>query len=235
MATTNTHINYSPSPTTNAPNANINISNANTKPANHPLYNIGPNRARFISLLEEYVPETFLAYLDGQDPYHPCDFYKAPASTKYHEAYEGGLLQHSLNVYDHLTTVVNNSNNSNNNTLSYLSPSSIAKASLLHDMCKVNFYRRNLKNQKLEDGTWIRTLGWEIQDTLPLGHGEKSLAIILRCGVHLTEEEMLAIRWHMGAFEGAHVLAYPYPLQAAMKASKLVAALHLADMMAAWL
>lgn len=183
------------------------------------------NRAEFTRLLKEQtdVPDGFLTYLDT------TDFFKAPASTKYHDNHEGGLLQHSLNVYEKLTQL-------NYQFLMGFSDSSVIKTSLLHDVCKIGFYKREHRNVRLEDGRWIRKEVWIVEDQLPLGHGEKSVAVLLQNGVPLTEEEMLAIRWHMLSFDdSSSSYGGGQALSNAMNKSKLVSALHIADLMSTWL
>ena len=125
------------------------------------------------------------------------DFYTAPASTKFHSSYEGGLLQHSINVYNCLLektkTGVWSKYKYNEET--------IAIVSLLHDLCKVDFYTvstRNVKNE--ETGKWEKQPFYQIDDQLPYGHGEKSVYIISSF-IKLSREEAMAIRWHMGFSE----------------------------------
>lgn len=120
--------------------------------------------------------DAFAHWLDTQ-----TDFFTAPASTKYHGAYEGGLLEHSLNVYRELRFLLD--------THEIHTPQqTVAIVALLHDVCKADQYR------KTETGYTYAN------DALPLGHGEKSLYLIQRHGLELTEEEAAAIRWHMGAY-----------------------------------
>ena len=125
------------------------------------------------------------------------DFFTAPASTRYHNAFEGGLLRHSLNVYHCLCAYMERDRVKNEYKLT-ASPETIAIVALLHDLCKVNFYKvgwRNVKNE--ETGQWEKQPRYEIHDTLPYGHGEKSVYMISGF-MRLTREEAMAIRWHMG-------------------------------------
>jgi HD superfamily phosphohydrolase YqeK len=125
------------------------------------------------------------------------DFFTAPASTRYHNAFEGGLLKHSLNVYKCLCAYMDRERVKTEYKLT-ASDESIAIAALLHDVCKVNMYRtsfRNAKNDKT--GQWEKVPYFEINDTLPYGHGEKSVYIV-SAYIRLTREEAMAIRWHMG-------------------------------------
>lgn len=119
------------------------------------------------------------------------DFFTAPASTKYHLNKEGGLLEHSLNVYDELV----------NECCSYLdnNTSSLIIVSLLHDICKANYYSVGTKKVK-KDNEWIDETYYFVDDKFPVGHGEKSVMIIQNF-ITLTPEETMAIRWHMGGFE----------------------------------
>lgn len=124
------------------------------------------------------------------------DFFTAPASTRYHNAFEGGLLLHSLNVYKCLCSYMERERVKSDYGLT-ASDESIAVAALLHDICKVNFYRTSYRNAKNKDGQWERVPYYEIHDTLPYGHGEKSVYMISGF-MRLTREEAMAIRWHMG-------------------------------------
>lgn len=124
------------------------------------------------------------------------DFFTAPASARYHSAYEGGLLEHSLNVYECLHAYLNRERVKDVYKLSY-SEESIAIVSLLHDLCKVNCYKVSTRNVKDENGKWQTVPYYEFDDKMPYGHGEKSVYIISGY-MKLTREEAFAIRYHMG-------------------------------------
>lgn len=135
------------------------------------------------------------------------DFYTAPASTKYHLSCEGGLLQHSLNVYDALISKVKN----NPTWQQDFNPASLIVTALLHDICKTYFYVSEVKNRKVykENGSkmdsngrydWESYMGYTIEDQFPYGHGEKSVMMIEQF-IKLTPEERYTIRWHMGFSE----------------------------------
>lgn len=124
------------------------------------------------------------------------DFFTAPASTRFHGSYEGGLLEHSLNVYKCLKDYLNRSRAKEVYGMNY-SEESIAVSALLHDICKVNFYKVDYRNAKNEQGVWEKVPYYAIDDKLPYGHGEKSVYIITGF-MRLTREEAFAIRYHMG-------------------------------------
>ena len=124
------------------------------------------------------------------------DFFTAPASSRFHSSYEGGLLDHSLNVYDCLVGYLNTDRVKSTYGFSY-SQESIAIVSLLHDLCKIGVYKKGFRNVKDEKGTWQRVDTFEYDDQLPYGHGEKSVYIITGF-MRLTREEAFAIRYHMG-------------------------------------
>ena len=124
------------------------------------------------------------------------DFFTAPASTRYHGAYEGGLLEHSLNVYDCLADILARPRMKELYGIEY-PDESIAIAGLLHDICKVNFYKTSFRNVKDENGKWVSAPYYTIEDTLPYGHGEKSVYIVSGF-MRLTRDEAFAIRYHMG-------------------------------------
>lgn len=125
------------------------------------------------------------------------DFFTAPASTRYHGACRGGLLEHSLNVYDCLVDILARPRMKEVYGLEF-SEESIAIAALMHDVCKVNFYKESLRNVKNEvTGQWEKQPYYTIEDSLPYGHGEKSVYIV-NGFMRLTRDEAFAIRYHMG-------------------------------------
>ena len=140
------------------------------------------------------------------------DFFKAPASTKYHGNYEGGLLEHSMKVYELLVQKVQNAPVQLN-----ISEDTLKIVALLHDVCKANYYKIDYRNAKNALGVWEKVPYYTVEDTIPYGHGEKSVMMITEY-MKLTSEEKYAIRWHMGFTEpkeqyGTLGLAYKkYPL-----------------------
>ena len=124
------------------------------------------------------------------------DFFTAPASAKYHCAHEGGLCEHSLNVYDCLCAYLDRDVAREKYGLKY-SDETIAIVSLLHDLCKMNVYKTSYRNAKNEQGVWEKVPYYEFSDDLPYGHGEKSVYMITSF-MKLTREEAFAIRYHMG-------------------------------------
>lgn len=155
------------------------------------------NRERFLDIYTKCITregaQELLAYLTGAN----SDFFTAPASTRYHSACEGGLLDHSLNVYDCLKDYLKRNKVKNEFGLSY-SEESIAIVSLLHDLCKVNVYKVSTRNVKDPvTGQWKQMPYYEFDDNLPYGHGEKSVYVISGF-MRLTREEAFAIRYHMG-------------------------------------
>ncbi|MCD7824331.1 MAG: HD domain-containing protein [Oscillospiraceae bacterium] len=137
--------------------------------------------------------EKLLEYLQSKN----CDFFSAPASTRFHNSFEGGLCEHSINVYECLKSYLESDRVKNGFGLSF-SDESIAIVALLHDVCKTNTYvvsTRNVKNDKT--GAWEKVPYYDYNDTLPYGHGEKSVYIVSGF-MKLTRDEAMAIRWHMG-------------------------------------
>lgn len=124
------------------------------------------------------------------------DFFTAPASTRFHGAYEGGLVEHSINVYECLKDYVNRPRVKEMYGLT-VSEETIAISALLHDICKVNCYKPGFRNVKDDKGVWQKVPTYEFDDKLPYGHGEKSVYII-NGFMRLTREEAFAIRYHMG-------------------------------------
>lgn len=169
------------------------------------------------------------------------DFYTAPASTRYHSCHEGGLLEHSLNVFDCLAEKCNYPI-----WEPHLDPlngcESLVLSALLHDICKCYFYVVEMKNKKIysETGKKLDSGGrydWEsvpcytIDDKFPYGHGEKSVMMIEQY-IKLKPAERYAIRWHMGFTEPKETWN---SLTAAIKKYPLILALHQADMEATYL
>lgn len=136
--------------------------------------------------------DKFLEYLSSP----ASDFFTAPASTRFHASYEGGLLRHSLNVYENLKSYLETERAKNNLKLEY-SDETIALVSLFHDVCKINTYKVSSRNVKDERGVWHSVPYYEFDDKLPYGHGEKSV-YILSGYMKLTREEAFAIRYHVG-------------------------------------
>ena len=144
-------------------------------------------KEQFIELLKSTNREgieNLLAFLEK------TDFYVAPASTKYHGAYKGGLLEHSMKVYEILKEKIKNEKLD-------VKEDTIIISALLHDICKLNFYKVDYRNAKNEKGEWEKVPYYTIDDTIPYGHGEKSVMMISEY-IKLTNEEKYAIRWHMG-------------------------------------
>ncbi len=134
------------------------------------------------------------------------DYFTAPASTKYHLNEEGGLATHCINVYKRLYQGYSQRAKelTGSTELDSATKESIVIVALAHDLCKCNFYKSSFRNQKNEEtGEWEKISVYTVQDQSPLGHGEKSVILLLQLGVKLTEEEIYAIRWHMGGFDEA--------------------------------
>ncbi len=185
-------------------------------------------KERFLEIFNEKInregADKLLAYLLSD----ACDFFTAPASTRFHGNYEGGLCEHSLNVYDCLCDILSRPRIKEQYGVSY-SEESIAIAALLHDVCKTNFYKVSFRNVKNPEGRWESVPYYTIDDTLPYGHGEKSVYIVSGY-MRLTRDEAFAIRYHMG-FSGNDD---PGNVGKAMEMFPLAFFLHCADSEAAY-
>ncbi len=176
------------------------------------------------------------------------DLYKAPASSRYHLACEGGLLQHSLNVYDCLLS--KRESPVWKEVLKDLPDESLILIALLHDLCKTNFYVEGTRNQKTYDPEkvaaaekwqrkhdaqgdfiWETVKSYQVEDQLPLGHGEKSVMLV-QCYIRLKMPEVMGIRWHMGFSEEK---ASYSSLGSAMTKYPVVLAVHEADLEATYI
>ena len=154
------------------------------------------NKERFLEIYRTAIhregADRLLEYLTSKS----SDFFTAPASTRFHGCYEGGLLEHSLNVYDCLCAYMSRDRVREVYHME-ASDETIAIISLLHDLCKVNIYKPSFRNVKDSQGVWQKVPSYEFDDQLPYGHGEKSVYIISGY-MKLTREEAFAIRYHMG-------------------------------------
>lgn len=152
-------------------------------------------KAEFTKIFTENIKregsDKLLDYLTNK-----CDFFIAPASTRFHGSFAGGLAQHSLNVYYCLKNYLERERVKEVYKLSY-SEETIAIAALLHDMCKIDCYKTEMRNVKNEQGKWESVPFYKFDDALPYGHGEKSVYMISGF-MRLSREEAMAIRWHMG-------------------------------------
>lgn len=163
------------------------------------------------------------------------DFFTAPASSKNHLAQPGGLVVHSLNVYKRLLEITTRDvfGGTDGALLAEEVRETVAILGLLHDVCKVGVYHQTDPFKAAMEGKLDTMAPYEFRDTFPLGHGEKSLFLITR-HMALTEEEALAIRWHMGAYDDA-VKGGSRSMTEAMNLSPWVWRLQEADMCAAWI
>ena len=180
-------------------------------------------KEKFIQTYNEHIKregaDKLLEYLLSSS----SDFFAAPASARYHSSYEGGLCEHSLNVFDCLVGYLESDHVKNDLKLSY-SMESIAIVSLLHDLCKINVYKKGFRNVKDENGAWKRVDTFEYDDPMPYGHGEKSVYMISPF-MKLTREEAFAIRYHMGYSSTED----PRNISAAFEMFPLAFALSVAD------
>ncbi|MDD4315856.1 MAG: hydrolase [Clostridia bacterium] len=158
------------------------------------------------------------------------DFFTAPASTRFHSAFEGGLCEHSLKSYYRF--VQNLDTEYDGDWEDKISPESVAIIALLHDLCKVDYYKTELRNVK-KDGVWESVPYYSIEDKLPYGHGEKSVYIISSF-MRLTREEAMAINWHMGGFD-LRVIGGSYSLSEAFYKHPLSLLFHISDVQATYL
>lgn len=129
-------------------------------------------------------------------------FFEAPASAGHHLNVAGGLCQHSLNVCHAAMMIYEGMGKLDPASAGKVKRESVIIASLLHDVCKTDIYHRTVKKRKNKvTGMWEDTEGYGISyKKFPMGHGEKSVIQLLLSGLALQDDEMLAIRWHMGAF-----------------------------------
>ncbi len=158
-------------------------------------------------------------------------FFEAPASTKFHLSVKGGLMQHSWNVCNTALMLREQMILMKPELAEKLPEDSVILTALLHDVCKSNIYKETLLNRKNAQGYWEKVPGYEVDySSLPLGHGEKSVIMLLSLGLKMTRDEMLAIRWHMTAWDLAfHSPEQKSNLQAAKDMAPLCTLIQAAD------
>lgn len=157
------------------------------------------NRSEFVELLYSTGREGMDEVI-GQ--LEELGFFQAPASSKFHLNHEGGLLEHSLNVCkvglmlrEQMLTLKPDLEES-------LNKESVIIAALLHDICKADIYQKCIRKRKDRLGQWVDYETYELDySDFPLGHGEKSVIVLLRMGLDLSDDEIMAIRWHMSAWD----------------------------------
>lgn len=154
------------------------------------------NKDRFLELLRSVKRDGILELIDWLES---SDFFTAPASTRYHGSFPGGLLAHSLLVFEELNRVLK----------AYpeieVGEDSVIIASLLHDVCKANFYTTEKRNRKDKQGRWESYDFYTVKEKLSYGgHGSKSV-YISSVFIKLTLEEAVAINCHMGAYDNENV------------------------------
>ena len=165
------------------------------------------------------------------------DFFEAPASTRFHLSRPGGLVEHSIHVYERLRELVGFERDYSEQFMfgagNTISDETIAICGLLHDICKANFYKVELRNRKNEQGRWEQYPFYVVDDQLPYGHGEKSVYVISGF-MKLTREEAMAIRWHMG-FSDNEFKAGGFAVGNAFEKFPLALLTHMADLQATYL
>lgn len=186
---------------------------------------IEQNKSTFLMLARDDIKrdgiEALLSWLEASD------FFTAPASTKFHLSEEGGLCAHSINVYERLVRLCEAEWGEDG-----FNRESVAIIGLFHDLCKTNIYKVEMRNVK-ESGEWVQKPYFTVDDSLPYGHGEKSV-YMLSGFMKLTREEAMAINWHMGGFD-LRVQAGSYDYSKAYNKYPLALMVHLADMQATFL
>ena len=166
-------------------------------------------KEKYLELLKTVKREGIEELIDFKEK---TDFFRAPASTRFNGDHEGGLVEHSLKVYEILKHKVET-----NIEKIEVKDETIIIVALLHDLCKANFYKIDYRNAKNALGVWEKVPYYTVDDTIPYGHGEKSVMMITEY-MKLTPEEKYSIRWHMGYTEPKELyntigLAYKkYPL-----------------------
>ncbi|MBM6736292.1 HD domain-containing protein [Mediterranea massiliensis] len=189
-------------------------------------------KEEFIELLRSTHREGVEDLLEGLEN---MGFFTAPASANHHLNTEGGLVQHSLNTCKAALMVWEGMAAIEPGLEKEVERESVIIASLLHDVCKSDIYFRTVKKKKTAIGTWEDNEGYKVSyKNFPMGHGEKSVILLLCNGIALSDDEMLAIRWHMGAW-GINMNSYEDQrcFDTSQKLYPLVTIIQVADKLAA--
>lgn len=187
-------------------------------------------KARFIEILKSVDRAGIDNVIAGLEK---IGFFAAPASTKFHCAFRGGLCQHSLNVYEQAVRILRVESEIRPDFLGGIPEDSVKVAALLHDVCKAEIYKTVEKFRKDKDGRWEKYLTFESDySSMPLGHGEKSVIRLLRMGLDLTNDEIVAIRWHMANWSLSEDFESRGNFNAALDKTPLLSILIAADELA---
>ena len=189
-------------------------------------------KSEFIEILKETGRENIDYVIEDLED---LGFFEAPASSKNHFNFEGGLVEHSLNVYKIAIMLKEQIIKLRPDIANRIPDDSIAIAALLHDVCKADIYKKVVKKVKNEIGVWEPQESYNIDySNFPFGHGEKSVIILLRSGLDLSDDEIIAIRWHMGGwdlpFQSSEMIASN---KKAKDVCPLLTLIHTADTLAA--
>lgn len=193
---------------------------------------INADREEFISLLRSTGREGMDYVLEDLEK---LGFFDAPASAGHHLNTAGGLVRHSLNTYHAAMGLYESMKALEPSLENEVKRESITIAALLHDVCKADIYKRTVKKRRDQLGNWVDSEGYKVSyRNFPMGHGEKSLVWLLCAGLVLEDDEMLAIRWHMGAWGlNMNSLEDTRSYDTARKLYPLVSLIHSADTLAA--
>ena len=181
-------------------------------------------KEEFIEIYNQYInrkgADELLEWIER------TDFFTAPASTRYHCSCEGGLVMHSVSVFN---TMMEKHFDEETDSIE-----SFAICALLHDLCKAQFYKVSTRNVKNDvTGQWEKVPYYTVEDAFPYGHGEKSVFLIERF-MRLKTSEAMAIRWHMGGFDDS-ARGGSFAISLAYEKYPLAVKLHLADLESTYL
>ena len=160
------------------------------------------------------------------------DFFEAPASTRFHSNYAGGLCEHSVKVFKRFVKMLECEYGA-----AWIGKSenmeTAAVIALLHDICKVNCYKTEMRNVK-EGNEWVKKPYYSYDDPLPYGHGEKSVYMV-SAYMKLTRDEAMAINWHMGPFDARSTTSSSMQVSTAFQLFPMVLLFHTADLLTTYL
>lgn len=169
--------------------------------------------------------------------FEKTDFKTAPSTRNNAGNFEGGLMTHSLKTYEVAGGLYENLISIKPDLGTKISMTNIMVVSLLHSVCKCGFYKQVNKWRKTEDNQWERYVAYDVEDKFPFGAGEKSVYILEHLGFRLEPQEVIAIRWFMGSWDGGMLnyetkMSYEsslsqYPLVSILSAANIVSSVIL--------
>lgn len=193
------------------------------------------NKEEYVNIFKELIVPAYVGADKLLEWIEGSDFFTCPASTQWHMCCEGGLCQHSLNVYRRLADFVKTEYGDRFEDYLGVDNAGLALIGLCHDLCKANTYIVEMRNVKDENGNWVKEPYYKYSPAFEYGHGEKSVFIIQNFIQGLPLNESMAIRYHMGASGDSNSPLKDSNALKAMEDMNIVFWTNMADMAATYI